>query len=301
MTKFRIFSAFLLGVSTLPAQTIAQEAPPTSQGSELPGKASTSDEPYSDPDGAGAKAYAQRMGVSEAQVTKTLRLMHAAGLIGNKLVRENGTLFNGVSFENGKIRVFMKQAPLLGGLLSNLTTVIDPDLRSAVGIVPVKYSRQELRSRATALLGQLGEAVPTVGVRIGAGSNTVEILATNVADTESRVLGLLGSLPADTKVVQAEPIELAQDGYGGTAANTGVSSGCPTFGFIVVDTTSSSQDRGLLTVAHAATPSIDYAGWSAASLRNCRASGTRVSQRRSYSNPNTTNLGLDFAWYRNSS
>jgi hypothetical protein len=224
--------------------------------------------------------------------------MHSACNAGARLARENAATFAGVMFDNGKILVMVK-GDGSSGALANARSTVEADLQGAVEIVTVGKSRRELKARAEGLAGQLGATDALVGYRMAIATNRVELLSTNPEATRAGVRAKLGTVPDDVAVVQAEPIELTVDHYGGTAANNGVTSGCPTFGFVVARTTDS-NDRGLLTVNHAASTTMKYNGWSDANLNSC-SGGTSISLKGGYQTASSVKLGQGFAWYKDSS
>ncbi len=184
------------------------------------------------------------------------------------------------------------------GALANARGGVEADLQGAIEVVSVGKSRRELKARAEGLAKQLGTTDALVGYRMAIATNRVELLSTNPEATRTGVRAKLGMVPEDVVVVESEPIELTVDQYGGTAANSGVTSGCPTFGFVVARTTDS-NDRGLLTVNHAASTTMKYNGWSDANLNSC-SGGTSISLKGRYQTASSVNLGQDFAWYKDS-
>ena len=178
---------------------------------------------------------------------------------------------------------------------------MDQDLRGAVQVIPVTYSRKELRARGEKLATDLGDIDSLVGYRMSVANGELTILSTNPSNTRAAARAKLGEIPEGVAIEASEPIELTSDAYGGTAANTGVSTGCPTFGFVVADITSSSYDRGLMTAGHASSASARYNGYSPAALSSCSGGSPTLGLKREWTyRQNTVNLGLDFAWYRNS-
>lgn len=225
--------------------------------------------------------------------------MHAAGLLARKFQRENGDAFAGTFADDAGISIFLKSGLLdVASALTKARTVVDADLASAVKVVFVKRSLIELKAQATSLETQLGKSEHLVGFRIGTTTNRLSILSTDVERTTAQVAEKLGTLPEDVTVELSPPIELTTDGYGGTAANNGETSGCPTFGFVVARL--SDATRGLMTVGHAASTTMRYNGYASTALTSC-SGGTSTTERGVYTSADPDLLGTDFAWYNSSS
>jgi hypothetical protein len=197
------------------------------------------------------------------------------------------------------ITVFLKTGPGAAEALTRARGAVDAAFAPEVRIVPVQRSLAELKGRATRLESQLGRADHLVGYRIDYRTNRLSILSQDVERTRGHVRERLGSLPDDVAIEASQPIELTQttNAFGGTTANSGVTSGCPTFGYVVIR--QSDRALGLLTVAHAASTNMRYNGYAASALSSCTG-GTSVTQRGVYQTPHSTLAGQDFAWYSSS-
>lgn len=288
---------------TSAAPALAQDLPTVPVLSGTP-RLSNFQEPFSDRNGEAARALAAERRISVEQATQALRRMHAAGLIA-RTFQLNEPGFAGVVSDDSGITVSVKSGTVSpAAALARATGVIDANLASLVKIVPVARSLDELEAEVSRLQAALGTSEDVEGYSITRDTNRVFILSSDVPRTTERVRAQLGQLPDFVSVKQSDPIETTQQAFGGTAMNNSqTTTGCPTFGFTVQRTTDAR--RGMLTVAHAADPTVRYNGYSSTALSTC-SGGNSMSLQDAWqggggqTSSGTVELGRDFAWYYSS-
>jgi hypothetical protein len=293
--------------SLLTLLLLGSVAPAAAQDISLPtltgtARLSNFQEPFADRNGQAAKELAAGRNISTEAATRALRRMHAAGLIARAFyLNEPGVA--GVYSDDSGITVAVKSGSVsVPAALARATAVIDPSLASLVRIVAVERSLSELQAEVSRLEAKLGQSEDLEGFSVTLDSNQVFILSSDVPRTTERVRTQIGQLPPFVTIKASDPIEVTQQVFGGTAANTEVA-GCPTFGFTVQHT---DGRRGLLTVAHTDYTTLRFNGYSATNLASCTG-GTSMSQQYAWKggpgvdSSGQTELGRDFAWFRGAS
>lgn len=268
---------------------------------DLPGEGgpilpASGNEPFVDHENQGAKALAEAEGITVGEATAILRLRHGAGLA-RKLLDDSGLagLAGIAAADDGRVVIYVKGgSPIAGSARALVASALGSN---QIEIRQVGKSIAELQRQAESLADRVGTADGVIGFRLNVASNSLSVLASDVSLARDR---MVREGAGELEIVQSEPIELTQTVYAGYANNNGTS-GCPTFGFMVIN--QSTGVRGLTSAAHADTndssTSIRYPGTFSCS------GGTTVSRQGWYlgGSSSTTNveLGLDVAWYRNSS